>query len=93
MNEQEPWTIERISQALGAPALTARFLGEINRTPAGWLLEVFDRWQNIAERLQDSAQRGRELLAVGELAGAGADWRDITDKVAAAAARIQARVA
>ncbi|WP_407917137.1 hypothetical protein [Kitasatospora sp. NE20-6] len=88
----EPWTIERISRALGTPVLTARFLGEINRAPAGDLLTVFAHWQAVAESLQDGARRGRDLAArAGE--PDGGEWADITDTVKADAERIRHRAA
>ncbi|GGR00992.1 hypothetical protein [Kitasatospora griseola] len=78
----EPWTIERISESLGAPAVRHRFLAEINRAPAHELLAVFAHWQGIADSLQASAQRGQDLLEQsgpdGELPG---EWIDVTEKV------------
>lgn len=90
MSDHEPWTIERISDALSAPALKQRFLGEINRAPAHEILAVFARWQGIAEGLETAAQRGRELAALNDPDGAlPGEWSDITDRVLADAERIR----
>lgn len=91
MNDQ-PWTIERISDALGNPKLSQRFIGEINRAPAHQLLAVFAKWQGIAQRTLDAVQRGREAAAIeaagGEIPG---EWHDVTDRVQDVAARVRAR--
>lgn len=91
MNDQ-PWTIERISDALGNPTLSQRFIGEINRAPAHQLLAVFAKWQGIAQRTLDAVQRGREAAAIeaagGEIPG---EWHDVTDHVQDVAARVRAR--
>jgi len=88
----QPWTIERISDALGNPTLAQRFLGEINRAPAHQLLHVFAKWQGIAESTLDAVQRGREIAAA-EARGEEppGEWIDVTDRVLADAARIRAR--
>ncbi|GAA3368370.1 hypothetical protein GCM10020367_06440 [Streptomyces sannanensis] len=86
------WTIERIRDALGNPALAQRFLGEINRAPAHELLAVFARWERIAKDTVATVERGRELAAYdarGE--DPPGEWADATDKVLAEAARIRAR--
>ena len=91
MSEQ-PWTIERICDALGNPTLASRFLGEINRAPAHQLLQVFAKWQGIAQRTVDAVQRGREAAAIeaagGDIPG---EWHDVTDRVQEVAARVRAR--
>lgn len=88
----QPWTIERITEALGNPALAQRFLGEINRAPAHQLLAVFARWERIAKDTLAAVERGREIAAAEargeEPAGR---WVDVTDRVLADAARIRAR--
>ena len=88
----EPWTIERISAALGNPALASRFLSEINRAPAHQLLHVFAKWQGIAERSIEAGRRGREI-AEAEARGEEppGQWTDITDRVLAEAARNRAQ--
>ena len=92
MSDQQPWTIERICDALGNPALAQRCLGEINKAPAHQLLQVFAKWQGIAQRTLDAVQRGREAAAIqatgGEVPG---EWHDVTDRVLEEAARIRAR--
>ena len=91
MSEQ-PWTIERIRDALGNPALAQRFLSEINRAPAHQLLAVFARWERIAKDTLAAVERGREIAAAqarGE--DPTADWTDATDRVLADADRIRTR--
>ncbi|MFT2014624.1 hypothetical protein ACMA1D_02065 [Streptomyces sp. 796.1] len=87
-----PWTIDRIADALGAPALRSRFLSEINRAPAHELLPTFARWERVAKNLLDAADRGRALAqhdARGEeLPG---EWIDATDRIQADAARARSR--
>ena len=82
----EPWTIERIRDALGSPALTQRFLGEINRAPAHQLLTVFAKWERIAKDITAAVARGHELAPYDargqELPG---EWIDVTDEIEAAA--------
>ena len=88
----QPWTIERITEALGNPALASRFLSEINRAPAYDLLAVFAKWQQIAKDTLAAVQRGREIAeyeARGE--EPPGEWIDVTDRVLADAARIRAR--
>jgi hypothetical protein len=91
MSEQ-PWTIERIRDALGNPALAQRFLGEINRAPAHELLGVFARWERIAKDTLAAVDRGREITAA-ESRGEDptASWADATDRVLADAERIRTR--
>lgn len=88
----QPWTIERITEALGNPTLASRFLSEINRTPAHQLLAVFAKWQGIAQRTLAAVERGRELAAYdarGE--EPPGEWTDVTDRVLAEAESIRAR--
>lgn len=91
MSEQ-PWTIQRIADALGNPTLAQRFLSEINRAPAHQLLGVFAKWQGIAQRTLDAVQRGREIAAA-EARGEEppGEWIDVTDRVLRDAARIRSR--
>lgn len=91
MNDQ-PWTIERISDALGNPTLAQRFLGEINRAPAHQLLQVFARWERIAKDILAAVERGREIAAV-EACGEEppGEWIDGTDRLQRVAARIRSQ--
>lgn len=90
----KPWTIERISGALGNAPLRQRFLGEINRAPAHELLSVFARWQGIADGLQAAVVRGRELHAEAGPDGAlPGEWVDVTDQVREEVERAGRRVA
>lgn len=84
----QPWTIERISEALGNPTLSQRFIGEINRVPAYELLGVFAKWQGIAQRTLEAVERGREIAAA-EARGEEppGEWVDVTDRVLTEAAR------
>ncbi|WP_058047157.1 hypothetical protein [Streptomyces roseifaciens] len=88
----QTWTIESICEALGNPALSQRFLGEINRAPAHELLTVFAKWRTIAVGVSGAAERGRVLAeaeeATGEIPG---DWVDRTDHVQAEAAAARGR--
>jgi hypothetical protein len=91
MSDQQ-WTIERISEALGNPTLSQRFISEINRAPAHQLLAVFARWERIAKDTLAAVERGRELAAYdarGE--EPPGEWTDVTDKVLAEAESIRAR--
>jgi hypothetical protein len=91
-DQHQPWTIERIRDALGNPALAQRFLGEINRAPAHQLLQVFAKWERIAKDTLVAVERGRDLAAAearGEDPTAG--WADVTDHVQNEAERIRAR--
>ncbi|MFF4486240.1 hypothetical protein ACFY0F_07040 [Streptomyces sp. NPDC001544] len=91
MSEQ-PWTIERIRDALGNPALAQRFLAEINRAPAHELLAVFARWERIAKDTVAAVERGRQIAAA-EARGEEppGEWIDVTDRVLAEADRIRTR--
>ncbi|WP_419996142.1 hypothetical protein [Streptomyces boninensis] len=86
------WTIESICDALGNPALSKKFLSEINRAPAHELLTVFAKWQSIAAGMSAAAERGRSLAeaeaATGEIPG---EWVDVTDRVRAEAAAARSR--
>ncbi|CAM5316849.1 hypothetical protein [Streptomyces narbonensis] len=87
----EPWTIERICVALGTPALTQSFLGQINRAPAHELLTVFAKWERIAKDTVAAVERGRKLAAYdarGE--AAPGPWIDATDRIRTAADRSRA---
>ncbi|WP_329143528.1 hypothetical protein OIU91_06170 [Streptomyces sp. NBC_01456] len=88
----EPWTIETICEALGNPAISKRFLAEINRAPAHQLLTVFAKWERVAKDTLAAVERGREIAAA-EARGEDptADWLDITDRVRAEAQRIGSR--
>ncbi|MEU3465969.1 hypothetical protein ABZ721_39285 [Streptomyces sp. NPDC006733] len=91
MSEQT-WTIETICEALGNPALSQRFVGQINRAPAHELLTVFAKWQSIAAGMTAAADRGRALgeeeAATGSIPG---EWVDMTDRVQAEAAAARGR--
>ncbi|MFF5010893.1 hypothetical protein ACFY3G_49930 [Streptomyces phaeochromogenes] len=89
---ERPWTIERITEALGNPALAQRFLSEINRAPAHELLQVFARWERIAKDTLAAVERGHAIMAA-EARGEEppGEWIDVTDRVLADAARIRAR--
>lgn len=88
----QPWTIERIRDALGSPTLAQRFISEINRTPAHELLGVFAKWERTAKNFTAAAERGRQLAqydARGEdLPG---EWTDMTERVQAEATRARSR--
>lgn len=91
MSEQ-PWTIERICDALGNPTLAQRFLGEINRAPAHQLLPVFAKWERVAKDTLAAVERGQQIAAAEargeEPAG---EWIDGTDRLQRVAARIGAQ--
>ncbi|MFJ3229221.1 hypothetical protein ACIPJS_38550 [Streptomyces sp. NPDC086783] len=89
---QEPWTIERIRDALGNPALAQRFLLEINRAPAHQLLNVFARWERIAKDTLSAVERGRSIAAAEACGERPAEeWTDATDRVLTEAERIRTR--
>lgn len=92
MQHDEPWTIERITNALGNPTLSQRFLGEINKAPAHRLLEVFAKWRGISEGILVAVERGREMAAA-EAAGQPlpGEWIDVTAEVKADAERLRSR--
>ncbi|MEU1778145.1 MULTISPECIES: hypothetical protein [Streptomyces] len=92
MSATEPWTIERIRDAIGSPVLAQRFIGEINRTPAHELLGVFARWERIAKDTLVAVERGRQLAeydARGE--EPPGQWIDVTDRIQAEAAAARNR--
>lgn len=81
MSEQA-WTIESISSALGNPTVVQRFLAEINRAPAPTLLNVFAKWQRIAETTLAAADRARALAPYAERGEAlPGEWIDATERV------------
>lgn len=82
MTDTDPWTIERIREALGNPVLEKRFLGEIYRAPLHEMLTVFARWQIRAEQLLLTAERIREAHAE-QLAGrpVPGEWIDASDRL------------
>jgi hypothetical protein len=88
----QPWTIERISEALGNPTLAQRFLAEINRAPAHLLLQVFAKWERIAADTLNAVERGRELHAYEQRGETPpGEWIDATDRVLTEAKQIRAR--
>ncbi|GGX40297.1 hypothetical protein [Streptomyces noursei] len=86
------WTIETICEALGNPAISKRFLTEINTAPAHQLLAVFAKWERLAKDTIAAVERGRDI-ATAEARGEDptADWPDITDLVRAEAQRNTSR--
>ncbi|MPY47101.1 hypothetical protein [Streptomyces acidicola] len=88
MSEQS-WTIERITEALGNPALAQRFLGEINRAPAHELLQVFAKWQRIAQNTLNAFEGSSEIVAAVQRGEEPpGDWIDGTERLLQAAERI-----
>jgi hypothetical protein len=89
MSDHEPWTIERISDALGSPAIRQRFLAELNTAQIHELTGVFAKWQGIAEQLLHSVERAREARSA-DLAGLPipGEWIDITDELRERADRL-----
>ncbi|MDI5966443.1 hypothetical protein POF50_029875 [Streptomyces sp. SL13] len=84
----EPWTIERIAEALGDHTLAQRFLGEINRTPAHELLTTFAKWERIARITLAAVERGRDLAPFAERGeNPPGVWVDKTDQVLEVAER------
>ncbi|MEV0222256.1 hypothetical protein [Streptomyces sp. NPDC050704] len=84
-----PWTIERISDALGNPTLAQRFLGEINRAPAHQLLTVFAKWERIAKNTLAAFENSREIVAAVQRGEEpSGEWIDGTDRLQQAAERI-----
>ncbi|MFI5831045.1 hypothetical protein ACIA6C_27990 [Streptomyces sp. NPDC051578] len=79
---ETPWTIERICDALGHPALSQRCLSEINRAPAHELLTVFAKWERIAKNGLIAVERARALAGHDErgeqLPG---NWADATHRI------------
>jgi hypothetical protein len=87
-----PWTIQRITDALGSPAVRQRFLGELNRAQIHEITGIFAKWQGIAEQLLHAVERAHEFRAA-ELAGEPipGDWVDMTDQLREWAGQGQAR--
>ena len=89
---ETPWTIERISDALGNPTLAQRFLGEINRAPAHQLLAVFAKWERIAKNTLDAFENTAEIVAAVQRGEEPpGDWIDGTDRLQAAAERFRSQ--
>ncbi|MEV8324553.1 hypothetical protein [Kitasatospora sp. NPDC056731] len=88
----QPWTIERISEALGSPELSQRFIGEIYSAPARDILTIFAKWQGIVEQLSAAAE---DMGAAIEAEAAGApipgEWINRTEQVQLEADRARAR--
>lgn len=85
----QPWTIERITEALGNPTLAQRFLGEINKAPAHQLLTVFAKWERIAKNTLAAFENSREIVAAVQRGEEPpGDWIDGTDRLRQAAERI-----
>ncbi|RSS37952.1 hypothetical protein EF902_31630 [Streptomyces sp. WAC05858] len=87
-----PWTIERISAALGDPDLARRFLAEMYRAPAHELLNTFAKWQRIAQDTVASLEQADEIIAC-EVDGEEppGEWIDGDQRVRGLADRIGAR--
>lgn len=85
---QQPWTIESICTALGNPALTTRFVGEINKAPAHQILTVFAKWERIAKDTVAAVGRGQHILTAieqgNEIPG---EWIDGTNRLQVIASR------
>ena len=58
-----PWTIERISAALGDPDLARRFLAEMYRAEAHELLDVFAYWQQMAKDTVAALEQADDVIA------------------------------
>lgn len=87
-----PWTIERISEALGNPALAQRFLSEINKAPAHDLLHVFAKWERIAKDVLAAIERADEIIEHEERGEEPpGEWIDGDQRVREVAERIRAR--
>lgn len=88
----EPWTIDRICEALGNPALAQRFIGEINKAPAHELLGVFAKWERIAKNTLAAFEGSDEIVAAVQRGEEPpGDWIDGTERVREAAARIRSQ--
>ena len=84
-----PWTIERISTALGNPTLAQRFLLEINRAPAHQLLSVFAKWERIAKNTLAAFENSGEIVAAVQRGEEpSGEWIDGTERLRRAAERI-----
>ncbi|MFE0458572.1 hypothetical protein ACFW1A_04825 [Kitasatospora sp. NPDC058965] len=82
MSDSDPWTIERISDALGSPGIRQVFLAQINKAPLYELANIAAKWQGIAERTLATAERIREAHTA-EQAGrpVPGDWVDASDRL------------
>ena len=91
MSEQ-PWTIERIRDALQDPDLAQRFIREINKAPAHELLTVFAKWERIARDTLVAFEETAEIFAA-EARGEDppGDWIDGTERLQQAARRIRSQ--
>lgn len=84
----EPWTIDRIRDALGHPGLAQRFLAEVNRAPAYELLTVFAKWERIAKDTLRAIKQGREIIDyVKRGEEPPGEWIDGTERLREAMAR------
>jgi len=63
VTDTDPWTIERICEALGSPGARKTFLAQINKAPVYELSNVAAKWQGVAERTLATAARIREAHA------------------------------
>lgn len=66
MTKDQPWTIERIVEALGDPALAQRFINEIHQSTARELLAVFEQWARVAKNTRDASEIMDAVLRSGE---------------------------
>ncbi|MDJ1137379.1 hypothetical protein [Streptomyces iconiensis] len=83
MSEQ-PWTIERIQEALGSPSLAQRFLSEINKAPAHRLLHVFAKWERIAKDMDAAFEDSDAIVAAAERGEEPpGDWIDGSERLVA----------
>lgn len=88
----QPWTIERIRDALRDPDLAQRFLSEINKAPAHQLLHVFAKWERIAKNRQAAFTENQEIIAREQRGEGPAEGSiDVTERVLQEAARIRSR--
>lgn len=83
MSDSEPWTIERISDALGSPGVRKTFLAQINKAPVYELSNVAAKWQGIAERTLATAERIRaDHAAVQAGRPIPGEWIDGSHRIA-----------
>jgi hypothetical protein len=88
----QPWTIQRIADALGNPTLAQRFLSEINRAPAHQLLQVFAKWEQIAKNTLAAFEDSHEIVAAVQRGEEPfGDWIDGTERLRQAAERIRSQ--
>jgi hypothetical protein len=92
MTAPQPWSIERVANALGNPALAQRFISEIHKVRFDGTQAVFAKWQAMAERLEATRAQIEQdhavVVAGGTIPG---EQIDVTEKIQAAAARHRAR--